>query len=95
MAALVGAHRDCVGVLLDSGAHDVGDAAVVPQVHHFRALRLQQAPDHIDRGVVAVEQRCGGNEAQWCGASAGLARNLYGRSAHRYALERWETRMLY
>ena len=64
MAALVGADGDGVGVLLDGGAHDVGDAAVVAQVHHFRAVRLQQAPDHVDGGVVPVEQGGGGDEAQ-------------------------------
>ena len=64
VAALVGADGDGVGILLDRGAHDVGDAAVVAQMHHFGAVRLQQAPDHVDRGIVAVEQGGGGNEAQ-------------------------------
>ncbi|MEY3138630.1 MAG: hypothetical protein RL580_2362 [Pseudomonadota bacterium] len=27
------------------------------EVHDFRALRLQQAADHVDGGVVAIEQR--------------------------------------
>ena len=53
-----------VRVLLDRGAHDVGDAAVVAEVHHLRAARLQQAADHVDGGVVAVEERGGGDEAQ-------------------------------
>ena len=64
VAALVGADGDGVGVLVDGGAHDVGDAAVVPEMDHFRAARLQQAPDHVDGGVVAVEQRGGGHETQ-------------------------------
>src|SRR4029077_16864729 len=45
VAALVGADGNGVGVLVDRGAHDVGHAAVVPEVHHFRATCLQQAPD--------------------------------------------------
>ena len=64
VAALVGAHRDRVGVLVDGGAHDVGDAAIVPEVHHLGAARLQQAPDHVDGGIVAVEQRGRGHEPQ-------------------------------
>ena len=64
VAALIGADRDRVRVLLDGGAHDVRDTAVVPEVHHLGAARLQQAADHVDGGVVAVEQRGGGNKAQ-------------------------------
>jgi hypothetical protein len=54
--ALVGADRNGIGILVDRGAHDVGDAAVVAKMDHFRAARLQQPPDHVDRGVVAVEE---------------------------------------
>ena len=64
MPALVGAYGDGVRILLDSGAHDVGDATVVAEMDHFRAVRLQEAPDHVDGGIVAVEQGGGGNEAQ-------------------------------
>ena len=64
VAALVAADRDGVGILGDGGAHDVGHAAVVAEVHHFRAARLQQAADHVDGGVVTVEQRGGGDESQ-------------------------------
>ena len=63
--ALVGADRDAVGVLLDRRAHDVGDAAVVPEVDDLGAVRLQQAADDVDRGVVTVEERRGAHEAQW------------------------------
>jgi len=34
--ALVGAHRNGVGVFLDGGAHDLADRAVVAQMHHLR-----------------------------------------------------------
>src|SRR5262249_12502038 len=64
VSALVGADGDRVGVLVDGGAHDIGDAAVVAEVHHFRTARLQQAPDHVYGGVVAVNQRGGRDEAQ-------------------------------
>ena len=56
VAALVGADRNGIGVLVDGRAHDVGDAAVVPQVHDFGAVPLQQTPDHVDGGIVAVEE---------------------------------------
>ena len=62
--ALVGADGDRVGVLLDRRAHDVGDAAVVAEVDHLGALRLDQPAHDVDRRVVAVEERCGGDEAQ-------------------------------
>jgi hypothetical protein len=65
--ALVGTAGDTVGVFLDRGAHDVGNAAVVPEVHDLRAVRLQQSADDVDRRVVAVEQRGGADEAQRCG----------------------------
>jgi hypothetical protein len=54
--ALVTADRDGVGILGDGGAHDVGDAAVVAEMHHLRATGLQQPADHVDGGVVAVEK---------------------------------------
>ena len=57
-----------VGVLLDRGAHDIGDAAVVAEVHHLGAVRLQQAADHVDGGVVAVEQRGGARRSAAAGA---------------------------
>ena len=62
--ALIGADGDAVRIFLDRGAHDVRNAAVVAEVHDLRALRLQQAADHVDGGIVPVEQRCGGDEAQ-------------------------------
>ena len=39
--ALVAADGNGVRVLGDGGAHDVGDAAVVPEVHHFGSVRLE------------------------------------------------------
>ncbi len=62
--ALVGRHRDGIGVFLDGRAHDVQYAAVVPQVDHLAALRLDQAAHDVDGGVVAVEQGRRRHEAQ-------------------------------
>ncbi len=80
MPALVGADGDCVGVLLDRGAHDVGDTAVVPQMDHFRPVSLQEAADHVNGGIVAVEQRSRGNEAQRR-LGGGLLRPVQSRAA--------------
>jgi len=64
VAALVGAHGDSVGVLLDRGSHDVGDAPVVPEVNDLGARALDQPAHDVDRGVVAVEERGGRDEAE-------------------------------
>ncbi len=64
VAALVRTERDRVGVFLQRGAHDVLDAAVVAQMDHLGALRLDQAAHDVDRRVVAVEQARRGDEAQ-------------------------------
>ena len=62
--ALVAADGDAVGVFLQRGGDDVLDRAVVAQVDDFAAVLLQQAPHDVDGGVVAVEQRGGGDETQ-------------------------------
>ena len=66
VAALVARQGNAVGVFLDGGADDVFHAAVMAEVHHFRALCLYQAAHHIDGRVVAVEEAGGGDEAQRC-----------------------------
>ena len=71
MSALVGRHGDSVGILLNGGAHDVRHAAVMAQVHYLGAMRLEQAPDHVDGGVMPVEQRRGTDEAQRMRLAAG------------------------
>ena len=81
--ALVGTDRDAVGIFLDRGAHDVVDAAVVTEVDDLRALRLDQAPHDVDRGVVAVEQRRRGHEPQrGLGGLSGYASKVTGNRAH-------------
>src|SRR6185312_9541840 len=70
VAALIRACGDRVRVLLDSGPDDLRDAAVMAEVDDLRAMGLQQAPDHVDRRSVAVEERGGGDEPQrWPGAA--------------------------
>ena len=62
VAALVGADRDALRVLLEHRVDDLADRAVVPEVHDLGALRLQDAAHDVDRGVVPVEQRGRGHE---------------------------------
>jgi hypothetical protein len=45
------------------GVDDLLDRAVVAEVDHLGAVRLQHAADDVDGRVVAVEQRRGGHEA--------------------------------
>ncbi len=42
---------------------DLVDRSVVAEMDDLDARRLQHPPDDVDRGVVAVEQRGGGDEA--------------------------------
>ncbi len=67
VAALVGGHRDGMGVFLDGGVHDVDPAAVVTEMDHLRPRRLQDASEDVDRGVVTVEQGGGGDETNLVG----------------------------
>ena len=84
MPALVRAAGDAVGVFLDRGANDVGDAAVVPEMHDFGAVRLQQPADDVDGRVVPVEQRSRADETQRGGVTVGVS----GRKVARLALAR-------
>ncbi len=63
VAALVGRHGDGLGVLLHGGVDDVLDRAVVAEVDHLGAVRLEDPAHHVDGRVVAVEERGGGDEA--------------------------------
>ena len=81
--ALVAADGDAVGVFLDRRAHDVGDAAVVAEVHDFGAVGLQDAADDVDRGIVAVEQRGRAHEAQRPAGGGCRLVDPFGRAAHR------------
>ena len=59
MAALVGADGDTLDVLVDGGADDLVDRAVVAQVDDLGPLGLQEAAHDVDGGVVPVEQAGG------------------------------------
>jgi len=63
VAALVGGHRDPLNVLLERRRHDLLDRAVVAEVDHLAAARLKDTAHDVDRGVMAVEQRRRGDEA--------------------------------
>jgi hypothetical protein len=67
VAALVGADRDALHVLLQRGGHHLVHRAVVPEVDHLGTHALQDAPHDVDGGVVAVEQAGGGDEAHLVG----------------------------
>ena len=64
VAALVGADGDAIGVFLNGGTDDVRHAAVVTEVNHLGAFRLDEPTHDVDRGIVAVEQRGSGDESQ-------------------------------
>ena len=89
VATLVGRQRDGVGVFLQRGAHHVLDRAVVTEMDHLRALRLDDPSHDVDRSVVAIEQTGGGDEAQRRGFAAGSAGGdlvcggTHGDSGHR------------
>ncbi len=63
VAALVGRDRDALGVLLDGGVDDLVHRAVVAEVDHLGAVRLQDAAHDVDGRIVAVEERRRGDEA--------------------------------
>ncbi len=67
--ALVGTDRDALSVFLQRGGDDLVHRAVVAQVDHLGAHRLQDAPHDVDRRVVAVEQAGGGDEAHLVGGA--------------------------
>ncbi len=62
VTALVRRDGDGLGVLLDGGVDDLVRGAVVAEVDHLGAGRLQHPPEDVDRRVVAVEQRRGRDE---------------------------------
>ena len=79
VAALIGADRDTVHVLLQRGGHDFLHGAVVTQVDHFRALPLEDPAHDVDGGVVTVEQAGGGHETEPAGRlRPGLGSNVGG-----------------
>jgi hypothetical protein len=64
VTTLVGTDGYTVRVFLDGSSHDIVDTPVVAEMDDFRPLRLDQSTHNVDRRVMAIEQRSGGNEAQ-------------------------------
>ena len=62
VAALIGADRDSLDILLDGGPDHFVDRAVVPEVDDLGPLRLEQSPHDVDGGVVPVEETGRGHE---------------------------------
>ncbi len=62
MAALIRGDADALHVLLQRGIDDFLHRAVVTKMDHLGAGQLQDAAHDVDRRVVTVEQRGGGNE---------------------------------
>ena len=73
VAALVAATARCRRRLPAARRAPRPRRAVVAQVHHLDALRLDQPAHDVDRGVVAVEQAGGGDEAQRAASACGWA----------------------
>ncbi len=67
MAALIGADRDALHILLQRGGHHLIDRTVVAEVDHFRPHALQDATHDVDGGVMAVEQAGGGDKTHLVG----------------------------
>jgi hypothetical protein len=64
VTALVGAHRDSVGIFLHRRAHDVIHASIMAEMNHLSALRLYEAPHDVDRRVVPIEEGRRSDETQ-------------------------------
>ena len=62
--ALIGGDRNALHVFLQSGIDDFLHRAVMPEVNHLGTGGLHNPPHDVDRRVMAVKQRGGGNEAQ-------------------------------
>jgi len=63
MAALVGADGDALHILLNRGRDDLVHRAIVAEMNHLHAGRLEYSPHDVDCGVVAIEQARRGDEA--------------------------------
>ena len=59
-------------------SHDLADGAVVAEVDHLGAGGLHQAAHHVDRGVVAVEERSRGDDPDVVARRVGRGRCSHG-----------------
>ena len=88
MAALVGADRHPLDVLLDRRPDHLVDRAVVAEVDDLGPLGLEQAPHDVDGGVVPVEQAGRGHEPDRMDRSVEVAHAGTGWGWRRGAAER-------
>ena len=72
VAALVGADRDALDVLLDRRVDDLLDGAVVAEVDDLGPLALHDPSHDVDRRVVPVEQARRGDDADRVGGDLTL-----------------------
>ncbi|MNT53615.1 hypothetical protein D3C72_1907070 [compost metagenome] len=76
VAALVAGNGNALRVFLQGCRDHFLDRAVVAQVDHLAAVRLQDAAHDVDRRIMAVEQRCRRDKAHLVGRTAALLRRL-------------------
>ena len=57
VTTLIAGDRDALSVFLDGSGDDLFDTPVMTEMYHLGAGRLEDAAYHIDRRVVAVEER--------------------------------------
>ena len=74
--ALVGAHRDRIGVFLHRRAHHFAHRAVVAEMDDLGARALQNPAHDVDRGIVPVEEARRSHEAKRRRAQCLLIRSL-------------------
>ncbi len=55
VSALVGRHRNGIGIFLNGGIHHLFYTAVVPQVNHFYARGLDDAAHDVYGGIVSIK----------------------------------------
>ena len=67
VAALITRNRNALHIFLQGGGDDFIDRTVVTEVDHLGAVGLQDAAHDVDRRIVAVEQRGGGDETDLVG----------------------------
>ncbi len=63
MPALVAGDRYPLSILLNSRVDNLLHATVVPQVNHLGARSLEDASHDVDRGIMTVEERGCGDDA--------------------------------
>ncbi|CAB4762621.1 unannotated protein [freshwater metagenome] len=65
VTALIGANCDSLHILLDGSGHKFINGAVMTQMDHLGALRLQNATHDVDRHVMAIKQARCGDKTNW------------------------------